>query len=1334
MKRLLTIMTLLMATVVSGLAADKTVYLKPDANWLSNNARFAVYMFNSDTDNAWADFTKVEGEENLYQATVPERYANIIACRMNGDPGSTENKWENKANQTADIMNVKDHAIITITSVKTNEWGTFELGTYIKSVKLMGSFDQWSNGLTMSTQLPGNTASTWTHSWYTLLDLNQIFGSQQLKLLVNDRLWLGFGKIGLGHDATDLLSDAGGNDHNFLLDNVYRDYEVYVECDEYYQNLTFSILASNHTKRPSAITEVKLVLQPGATDQEWSIPMERQGDDANTFSYAGTLDLTKYAQNPYLALRVKTADGGNYLLKSEVALNESSLKGLKKEQDGDNTKILLTHRTTGYSNYTVTTSWDASSNTADEGWTLGIQGKDKRKYYIVGELTGGWPESDDDESKDQEMEEVDWFNSNDRIGEMLNYNYFVGKKGEIYEYKLRTNKVWGLCDFPEVGNEKWTCPDDGVYSLRILALIKDDANAFIHEGIGFENNLKVDKAEKALTSVGFEYDEYDVDDEPEELVLTQTALTKTNSKIEYTGYIDVEGSNKDFNLSLKINGTALGNPNADVIHCYSHTQGLIIGTADGFRLMHAQFCHLNKSYKVTISWDTTSKDIKKGWTVVVEPFETYPQTHIEATFVNGESWDEVYAYTWSVEADGTPDEGSLQLGAWPGTKLEKKSVKTEQGLDFDVYGFEKDTELGFPSYIIFNNGKSQEEGLIKTEDLPFTNFNEYTQTMPVGTYVWTSNEARPFTADPEKRLEVAPEKFANAKVGDKLHVYLSGVMTNKESQYLQWVQMAVDNYDYLRPLEGQAFVASTTAVPTREATFVLTGDILAYLKQNRVSLRSYGSVENGGCKTRVVTLESVGTEAAGSMRSVWVGTPSSHVTVSTVHFNNANNFTGIQVGDVIRLTTSAAVSGDASIKYQHYGEASAAFADDSFQQSVSGTLVEFKVLTAEAADILNRTSSLFPELNDILFDVTGANITQVEVIPSTGYYVISDCTGEWKIYGEDLMEIDEEGCYSKNINTEAAGGSMANKYFAIAPSTALNADGTVARWDMVVRPKNTESNFLVEYFRDYSAETITGQQNGNVWFVAADNNAELQLQYIPSRSQFNINSSARDVVTINPSLGYATYSNAQPYEIVPFEDRTYPDIYIVKEVGTSVKLFKMKDDLFFMPGGVGKGAGVILHKAGGATVTIKPTSVPFFADADNKVASFADSQASFVQQNLLAGSGNSSYVITGKFSDTDTYVPYVLANGGEGFGFYQVDPNAPNSNVLAAHNAFLAAPQASSTGFFGFDEMTTSLDEELRVENEEFATAPVYYDLSGRRVEKPTKGIYIVNGKKVVVK
>ena len=46
---------------------------------------------------------------------------------------------------------------------------------------------------------------------------------------------------------------------------------------------------------------------------------------------------------------------------------------------------------------------------------------------------------------------------------------------------------------------------------------------------------------------------------------------------------------------------------------------------------------------------------------------------------------------------------------------------------------------------------------------------------------------------------------------------------------------------------------------------------------------------------------------------------------------------------------------------------------------------------------------------------------------------------------------------------------------------------------------------------------------------------------------------------------------------------------------------------------------------------------------------------------------------------------------------------------------------------------TTSISEELRMKSEEFATAPVY-NLAGQRVAQPTKGLYIVNGKKVIIK
>ena len=52
---------------------------------------------------------------------------------------------------------------------------------------------------------------------------------------------------------------------------------------------------------------------------------------------------------------------------------------------------------------------------------------------------------------------------------------------------------------------------------------------------------------------------------------------------------------------------------------------------------------------------------------------------------------------------------------------------------------------------------------------------------------------------------------------------------------------------------------------------------------------------------------------------------------------------------------------------------------------------------------------------------------------------------------------------------------------------------------------------------------------------------------------------------------------------------------------------------------------------------------------------------------------------------------------------------------------------------FILDGETTGLSEELRVESGEFATA-TYYDLQGRKVAQPTKGVYIVNGRKTIVK
>ena len=58
------------------------------------------------------------------------------------------------------------------------------------------------------------------------------------------------------------------------------------------------------------------------------------------------------------------------------------------------------------------------------------------------------------------------------------------------------------------------------------------------------------------------------------------------------------------------------------------------------------------------------------------------------------------------------------------------------------------------------------------------------------------------------------------------------------------------------------------------------------------------------------------------------------------------------------------------------------------------------------------------------------------------------------------------------------------------------------------------------------------------------------------------------------------------------------------------------------------------------------------------------------------------------------------------------------------------AAEAPAMFSFGRGQGTTSIDTQLTTDNAEL----VIYDLTGRRVEKMEKGIYIVNGKKVLVK
>ena len=81
--------------------AETKLYFQPNSNWKVDNARFAAYMWNN-AGNTWVDMTLVDGETNIYEMTLPNGYTNIIFCRMN--PSATANDWNNKWNQTGDLV------------------------------------------------------------------------------------------------------------------------------------------------------------------------------------------------------------------------------------------------------------------------------------------------------------------------------------------------------------------------------------------------------------------------------------------------------------------------------------------------------------------------------------------------------------------------------------------------------------------------------------------------------------------------------------------------------------------------------------------------------------------------------------------------------------------------------------------------------------------------------------------------------------------------------------------------------------------------------------------------------------------------------------------------------------------------------------------------------------------------------------------------------------------------------------------------------------------------------------------------------------------------------
>ena len=187
------------------------------------------------------------------------------------------------------------------------------------------------------------------------------------------------------------------------------------------------------------------------------------------------------------------------------------------------------------------------------------------------------------------------------------------------------------------------------------------------------------------------------------------------------------------------------------------------------------------------------------------------------------------------------------------------------------------------------------------------------------------------------------------------------------------------------------------------------------------------------------------------------------------------------------------------------------------------------------------------------------------------------------------------------------------------------------------------------------------------------------------------------------------------------------------------------EDAFVMPEGV---TGYTITSEDGKTLNfnetyaagaVVPAKTALVLKATEELTANKEYTYTVVNSDAVAPTDN---LLHGSVAEATTNVEgakayYKLANpteGGLGF-YYGAENGAAFTN--GAHKAYLAVKTEALSQMrgFSFDSMTTGINHV--VANAEHAKSTVIYDLNGRRVNSlnaAAKGVYIVNGKKVIVK
>ena len=426
---------------------------------------------------------------------------------------------------------------------------------------------------------------------------------------------------------------------------------------------------------------------------------------------------------------------------------------------------------------------------------------------------------------------------------------------------------------------------------------------------------------------------------------------------------------------------------------------------------------------------------------------------------------------------------------------------------------------------------------------------------------------------------------------------------------------------------------------------------------------------------------------------IWNGTTYTNTLV------NVNGLEGTYSSSNEAVATVNATTGEATAL--HRGNTTISFSWET--QTKNGKEIE----AGEVSYVLTvKNPETFKKVTDISEVVAGKEYILVAPVKS-------------KAIGEE----NSNGSNRKAIDVTIENNKVTVKEKAF---TVFTLGGTTDAWTF---QDNDNSKYLALTLDDnYLGESdVVGTENKQEWTVTED---------------FNVVNKAFTNRTIgtqaNNSDSFATYTNTQDKEYAVLFVKM-PDAFDVKitaaKMGTlyvgdgnlvvpedvTAKTLKLDTDGTTLVASSEYASGEVLPA--GEAVVIYGEAGDYSFEYTTKAAEAVDTN------NLLKGSDTA-------VKDEDAgYSYYILGFENGVAGFYRQKGTEAKYVNSAAHKAYLKVPNTNTNGevksfyVFGGDTTTgvTAIETSDRSNN-------VVYNLAGQRVVAPTKGLYIVNGKKVFIK